>query len=124
MEIGDMTWLPEIPVSYRPSTKPVPQPAPKEEESGKKKATQVRNPKVNTRFNDFKTNILQSKFNDLIKKVGPPPNVQRGGKEVPMCASYHLRGTCFSTCGRKADHGPHSADEDSTLCDWCKCAFE
>ena len=26
MEIGDVTWLPEIPVSYRPSTKPVTQP--------------------------------------------------------------------------------------------------
>ena len=125
-EIGDMTWLPLMPFSYHYSQKKVTTPGTEKEddESNKKKSSQVRNPTVNTRFDDFKSGITQSKFNDLIKKVGAPPTVQRGGKTIPMCASYHLRGTCFSNCSRKADHGSHSKEEDNELYEWCKKAFE
>ena len=123
--VGDMTWLPDLPPSYRlkPADAGKP-PASKSNDDDKKKSQQVRNPAMNTRFDDFKTGIVQNKFNDIIKKVGAPPTVERGGKTIPMCASYHLRGNCFSTCGRKADHGPHSTDEDDALYEWCKRAFE
>ena len=63
------------------------------------------------------------KFNNVIKKVGPPPSVKRDNKDVAICASYHLRGLCFTTCGRKSDHGAHSTAEDDTLYEWCKKAF-
>jgi hypothetical protein len=93
-------------------------------DEGKRKAKSVRNTQMESRFEDFKTGISNNKFNDVIKKVGPPPNVKRGGQEVAMCVSHHLRGSCFDTCSRKADHGPHSKDEDDQLCAWCKKAFE
>jgi hypothetical protein len=125
MQVGDMSWLPTLPASYRIEPKNKGPGGDKDPDDGsKKKALQVRNTAMNTRFDDFKTGISQNKFNDLIKKVGTPPTVKRGGKEISMCASYHLRGSCFSNCNRKADHGPHSSDEDSALYDWCKLAFE
>ena len=128
MTVGDMTWLPELPSGYyKPSTDPIDSPSPSKTEKDKDKkasATQVRNTKLNIRFDDFKLAISQSKFNDLIKKVGAPPTVKRNGTDVPMCASYHLRGNCFTNCSRKADHDTHSKQEDDQLYEWCKLAFE
>lgn len=128
MQVGDMSWLPDLPASYRMEPKVTASVYEKPDkgttDADKKKASQVRNMAMNTRFDDFKTGISNNKFNDLIKKVGTPPTVKRGGKEISMCASYHLRGTCFSNCNRKADHGPHTSDEDAALYDWCKLAFE
>ena len=95
-----------------------------EESGGKRKAQPVRNLNMESRFEDFKTGIANNKFNDVIKKVGAPPTVKRGGQDVQMCVSYHLRGTCFDTCSCKADHGPHSKDENDELYAWCKKAFE
>jgi len=40
-----------------------------------------------------------------------------------MCASYHLRGTCFTNCKRAADHQQHSEEEDALLYGWCQQAF-
>ena len=57
-----------------------------------KKAMQVHNNGLDPCFEDFKLGISSIKFNDAISKVGPPPNVIRGGKHQPMCATYHLRG--------------------------------
>ena len=74
-------------------------------------------------FDKFKTGITNNKFNDIIKKVGPPPTVKRKGKDVATCVSYHLRGTCFEGCNQKANHGPHSKDEDDALHAWCQKAF-
>jgi hypothetical protein len=85
--------------------------------------TQVCDGKMNPKFEDFWAAINANKFNDVIKKVGPPPSVQRNGKTVPMCASYHLRGSCFDNCGRKEDHVQHRTAEDDKLYNWCKKAF-
>ena len=126
MVTGDMSWLPALPTQYTTSPK-TPKGRVKQDEDedkeAKKKATQVRNGKMNPKFEDFRTNINASKFNDVIKKVGAPPSVERNGKQVPMCASYHLRGTCFNNCGRKEDHGEHTTAEDDKLYEWCKKAF-
>ena len=96
---------------------------PKKEDGGAKRKA-VRNTQMDARFEDFKTGISNNKFNDVIKKVGAPPTVKRGGEDIAMCVSYHLRGACFESCSRKADHGPHSKDENDQLCAWCKKAFE
>ena len=125
MALGDMYWLPALPAKYvRTGPAPSPAPGPAPVTPDKKKSEQVRNPAVNSRFEDFKTMISKSKFNDVIKKVGDPPTVVRDGKAVAMCASYHLRGSCFSNCSRRNDHGPHSQAEDDDLYNWCKKAFE
>jgi len=125
MGLGDMSWLPELPSRYMAIDAPQ---LSKEQVSppaeGKKKAEQVRNPTMNPRFEDFRTMISKTKFNDAIKKVGDPPQVKRYGKMQPMCASYHLRGACYTNCARKADHGPHSSEEDDQLYAWCQKAFE
>jgi hypothetical protein len=128
--MGDMSWLPSLPVQYTTSPK-TPKHLkedkgdlgePKDKES-KKKAQQVRNPKANPRFEEFRSDINSAKFNDIIKKVGAPPSVQRNGASIPICASYHLRGSCFNNCGRKADHVEHTTAEDDQLYEWCKKAF-
>jgi hypothetical protein len=128
--MGDMSWLPSLPVQY--TTSPKASKHLKEgkedlddtkEKETKKKAQQVRNPKMNPRFEEFRSGINAAKFNDIIKKVGAPPNVQRNGASIPICASYHLRGNCFNNCGRKADHVEHTTAEDDQLYEWCKKAF-
>ena len=128
--IGDMAWLPTLPSQYlkRPELPPIVSPEKAGEKSSDKesdkKQLQILNKQKNARFDDFKLGISNTKFNDAIKKVGPPPTVLRNGKEVPMCASYHLRGVCWSNCARKHDHKAHSEAEDNQLYEWCKKAFE
>ena len=126
MQVGDMSWLPVMPHNFIPKAPPkiTTGETDKTQDSGKAKSVQVRNMHMNTRFDDFKTGIAQTKFNDAIKKVGNPPDVTRGGATIPMCASYHLRGVCFSNCKRKADHAAHTPDEDNKLYEWAKRAFE
>jgi hypothetical protein len=125
MMTGDMLWLPSLPVQYTTSPKaqksnPTPNAT---DEPEKKKMTQVCNGKMNPKFEDFRLGINATKFNNVIKKVGPPPLVQRNSKTIPMCASYHLRGSCFDNCGHKEDHVQHTTAEDNKLYEWCKKAF-
>ena len=130
LNIGDNSWMPDIPSRYLKKA-PAPSPAPGDEKVGPakpprddKKQLQVQNKSCNPIFDQFKDKINATKFNDVIKKVGSPPNLKRGGKEIPMCASYHLRGVCWSNCSRRADHAKHSEAEDNELLEWCKEAFE
>ena len=130
MMVGDMTWMPPLPEQYFLTPKVSDDNGSDKSSDGNKRASaktkplMVRNPTVNPRFEDFKMGIAKTKFNDAIKKVGTPPKVTRKGKATAMCASYHLRGSCFDNCGRKLDHGPHSEAEDNELYEWCKLAFE
>ena len=64
---------------------------------------------------EFKTGITSEKFNNVIKKVEPPPLVKHSGKDVPTCVSYNLRGMCFKGCNHKANHSPYLKDKDDTL---------
>jgi len=34
----------------------------------------------------------------------------------PMCLPWHHRGSCYTLCGRRADHIDHSPEEEETLC--------
>lgn len=128
MNMGDMTWLPEIPEAYlKPS--PVHEERSGDDKKGKgkdndKKPLQILNTAKNPKFDEFRSKIATVKFNEVIRKAGQPPNVHRNGKDTPMCASYHLRGQCWANCPRRVDHAPHSEGEDSTLYEWCKRAFE
>ena len=57
-------------------------------------------------------------ISDLITAGGgypAVPTVQRGGRPVTMCLSYHLRGGCFTNCSRAADHSRHSAADSARL---------
>ena len=126
MVVDDMNWLPSLP---HQRTKHLLQLPARQTESKRQKTTQlpfaqVSNPKRNPLFEQFRTNINNTKFNEAINKVGPPPNITKNGKEVQMCASYHLRGSCKNQCPRAADHTPHSHEEDHKLFEWCTKAFE
>jgi hypothetical protein len=125
MEVGDMRWLPSLPKRY---TQPVEAPKTASEKPAgaapKPKATQVINPAVSDKFDAFRDKIAEVKFNDVIARIGEPPKVTRAGATLAMCASYHLRGRCTSTCARKADHATHNEAEDKKLLEWVKKAFE
>lgn len=54
---------------------------------------------------------------------GPPPNVTRGGAHMSTCLSWHVKGTCFAECTRKADHVTNTADEKEALWQWAQSAF-
>ena len=127
MMVGDLSWLPMLPQCYYSITLPKvldPKMETKTDNpNSKKKLAQVHNLNMSSHFNKFKTGITSNKCNDVIKKVGPPPKVKRKGKDVATCVSYHLRGTCFKGCNRKANHGPHSKDEDDAHYAWCQKAF-
>lgn len=124
MMMGDVSWLPTMPDRYIRAKTPAGSPTP-DKDTSRTKASQVINRHRDSRFDDFKTGIQKTKFNDAIRHAGTaPPNVTRNGGEVPLCASYHLRGTCFSNCSRRATHDKISAAESDSLYDWCKLAFE
>ena len=122
-----MPWLPMLPQRYCSITLPkILDPKTKtkiDNPNGKKKLAQVCNLNMSSCFEEFKTGITNNKFNNVIKKVGAPPAVKCDGKDVPMYVSYHLQGTCFEGCNRKADHSPHSKDKDDALYARCKKAF-
>jgi hypothetical protein len=80
-------------------------------------------PQRNKIFEDFNTKIANTKFRNVIGRVGPPPSAQQDGQEVQMCASYHLLGQCSVSCARMKDHEPHSSKEDQQLYTWCEKAF-
>jgi hypothetical protein len=120
ISIGDLSWLPAMPPQYCSEHAERRMPT----DTSKEKATVVNNVHKNPRFEDFRIAITNTKFNDAIRRVGDPPKIKRAGKELNMCASYHLRGMCYSNCTRKADHGAHSDTEENALYEWCKLAFE
>jgi hypothetical protein len=126
ISVDNMNWLPQLP--YQRTKHQVQQPPrqadPKRQRTTQLPFAQVSNPKRNPLFEQFRTNINATKFNEAINKVGPPPVTTKNGKEVQMCASYHLRGSCKNLCPRAADHSVHSPEEDHKLFEWCTKAFE
>jgi hypothetical protein len=137
MAVNNMTWLPNMPTGPKHSSIT---PGQTGNQDAKRKypddASQsmhrpgtkrpnltVVNPQRNKMFEDFSTKIANTKFKTAIEKIGPPPSVQRDGSDVAMCASYHLRGNCSTSCSRVKDHAPHSLEEDQQLYMWCSKAF-
>jgi hypothetical protein len=74
-------------------------------------------------FDDLKQQAGRKKISDAIAKAGEPPLVTRDGTSAQMCVSFHLRGSCWSKCNRRLDHGPHNEEEDKRLLEWCKEAY-
>jgi hypothetical protein len=83
----------------------------------------VRNTNVNSMFDPHQEKLLRTKLTLAIDKAGLPPKVTREGVTFPMCASYHLKGNCWTHCARAKDHGPHTQAEDKLLLTWCEAAY-
>ena len=75
--VGNMSWLSMLPQHHCSVTLPKfldPKMEPKQDGSNsKKKSAQVCNLNVSLCFEEFKIGITSHKFNEIIKKVGPPP---------------------------------------------------
>ena len=124
MMMSDLSWLPLLPERYTQTKDPTDGPK-KDKNPAKEKPSQVINRDRDARFDDFKLKIQNTKFNDAIQRVGKaPPTVKRNGEDVALCASYHLRGVCFSNCSRRATHNKLNATETDALYGWCQLAFE
>jgi hypothetical protein len=76
----------------------------------------------NAAFDKYKPNILGKTIKAAITTAGEPPTIKRDGQDRPMCAAYHLKGLCYSTCKRQYNHQPHSPAEDEPLA-WCAVAY-
>jgi hypothetical protein len=123
MLVDDMSWLPDMPHNRPKHTLTTAvHPQIRSNETKRPKIT-VLNPHWNKIFEDLQTNMANTRFNAVITKVGAPPPVTREGANVLMCASYHLRGSCFTTCTPANGHAPHSAEEYQKLYTWCTKAF-
>lgn len=83
----------------------------------------VVNPQKNKLFEALRDTLTRGKINNAIKQHGPPPTITHNGTAMQMCASYHLRGTCWSNCPRAADHVVHSTADDEALLTWCTTVF-
>lgn len=83
----------------------------------------VINATKNPLFEALKDQLSRGKINTAIKQHGPPPTITHNGVPIQMCASYHLRGVCWSSCPRAADHVAHSASDDEALLSWCTKAL-
>jgi hypothetical protein len=86
MSVDNMNWLPSLPYQR---TKHQVQLPPRRTEPKRQRITQlpfaqVSNPKRNPLFEQFRTNINNTKFNGAITKVGPPSATTKNGKEVQM----------------------------------------
>lgn len=87
------------------------------------KRVTVVNPNKSTLFTALSDSFSRGKINSAIKEHGPPPSITHNGTTMQMCASYHLRGVCWSTCPRAADHVAHSTQDDEALLAWCTKAL-
>ena len=139
------TWMPRLPAVYlptpapavspRPTRGPIPPPATsvtptapvvspgQPGAAAKPKRDAVHNPAYNPIFSPVQLLLKTERIATFIAKAGPVPDLPDGtGALAPMCAAYHLRGTCFLNCSRKHDHKTHTAAEDAKLAAWAKLA--
>ena len=82
--VGDMLWLPTMPLSYQSTNSGTGGTSMSSNDKEKNKPAQVRNTTPSTRFKDFKTGVTKAKFNEMIKKVGSLPKVKGDGKDFDM----------------------------------------
>ena len=100
-----------------PTPSPTPTPAPAA------RNVAVINPNRSPCFAAFQVALASKKINDCLATHGAPPTVMRAGVATQSCLSYHLRGRCFSTCKRPADHAPRTPAEDQQLVAWATVAL-
>jgi hypothetical protein len=135
LPVGYLTELPSLgnPGGLTPSNQapPVPRPAPSRIPAGgappatppvrPQSESERCTPYVET-FSPYRA--TGARVRDVIKAAKEDghalPKSDAGGD---MCISYHVKGICSSTCGRRADHKEHNAAKTSRLKDWCVLAF-
>jgi hypothetical protein len=82
--------------------------------------TMVRNPTPDARFAPFRDMNLSLRAVIESHPAIPLPTNSTGTKH---CVSYHVKGTCYSSCNRVEDHRVLSAAESSKLLVWCRAVF-
>jgi hypothetical protein len=146
LEVDSLAWLPSLPGPYlapaasastvRPPARglPIAPPSPAPGHSSevapatspaasKPKPVAVHNAGHPGAFAPFQAALKTAQIRSLILKAGPPPSIHRGGAAIPMCATYHLRGHCFASCPRAADHLAHTPAEDTLLVTWASAGL-
>ncbi len=138
LEVDSLAWVPAIPSAYmepgsipnpprgRQPTLPGGAPAPPNPATpaAKPKAVPVTNPTPSPLVAKFHAALKDLQLRDLIVKSGQqPPGLMRNGVWSPMCATWHLRGKCFDTCARAADHIVHTDLENAPLAAWVTAAL-
>ena len=109
----------KAPGSFTPS----PPTVPSEKESGKD--TRISNPQyLEGTFSQFrdrkKKNGKQIPIGEWkhIAAANPPPKSKHF--DGTMCVTWHGKGHCNVTCGKKADHKPYTASEYKPFLEWCE----
>lgn len=81
---------------------------------GKDKASMVQNPKASTAW--VKAFVDSGKKLPDIQQHAPLTKQKgRDGDLLPVCLSWHLKGTCFSNCKRAGSHRALSTEEQSGM---------
>lgn len=85
------------------------------------------NPNRDPRFignTPFAVNIRTRSIRNAINVAQvDPPQVTRGGRLMPTCLSWHVKGSCSEDCQRRADHVGNTEEEKERLYQWCVPAF-
>lgn len=64
--------------------------------------------------------VRRMRIPDAITKGGSPPAPAGGGVR---CVSWHVKGSCFTNCGRLPDHVTLTGDKKEALYSWTSSAF-
>jgi hypothetical protein len=96
--------------------------------SGISSSDRVQNPNRDSRYGGntpLANNVRSRSIRDALSTAAPlePPQVTRNGTTIPMCLSWHVKGTCSTGCTRKADHVANSTAEKEALWAWVLPAF-
>jgi hypothetical protein len=87
----------------------------------------VQNPNRDSRYfgnTPFAINIRTRSIRNAITVANSdPPQVTRGGRLMPTCLSWHVKGSCSEECARHADHVQNTPEEKEQLHNWCLRAF-
>jgi hypothetical protein len=135
----NLSWCPRLPDEYliAPTVPPVrrgpPAPAPPHppgpappaaaaDKPARRTNEAVLNPNVSACFAAFQPQLDVQKVAELVKVHKAPP-ILRSGASMDSCLSYHLRGRCWSTCARRADHAPRTPTQDQDLVTWATTAL-
>ena len=66
--------------------------------------------------NLIKSSVIRDK---IVREELPPLPNSKAISTLQMCLPWHVKGTCGSNCGHKADHIPYSVAEYHPLVTWC-----
>ena len=143
LRMKSVAWYPEFParylapVQYHPAPTPraapvplpvqrvtsavqratVPAPTPS---AGSAVQQMVRNTGLDPRFAPFPATGLAIR---LIVERNPDSPIPTNVQGLPRCLSYHVKGSCYTTCKRAADHRPLTEADATTLFTWCQACY-